>query len=65
MAITKKSTSTTKRATKSVAPMSEEKFIIVHLTQSKTGASVMNSKGFATAVKLEQHVKSLIAKSKK
>jgi hypothetical protein len=54
-------------ATKKSAPAakanSDEKFIVVHLTKSKTGASVMNSKGFATAVKLEQHVKSLAGKS--
>jgi hypothetical protein len=56
---------TTKKTAKSVTPKYGEKFIVVHLKQSKTGVSVMNSKGFATAVKLEQHAKSLITKGNK
>jgi hypothetical protein len=40
-------------------PEKDEKFVLVHLGKSKDGTSVINSKGFATAVKLNEHVQSL------
>lgn len=49
---------------KTVRPEVGEKFVIVHLGKTKDGVSVMNSKGFATAVKLSEHVKTLVEQAK-
>ena len=40
-------------------PEKDEKFILVHLGKSNEGVSVINSVGFASAVKLNEFVQEL------